>query len=279
MIWLFYVLVLLLPFQEHYLWNSTIGPLTVIKALGLVLLLLAVLRALVHGMPRLWNSLTANALFFFVVWRALSYVFADYALGGESIFTTPGVANATSALMLLFVALVMLDTEEKLRRTMLMCIGSMGIAGLYIIRQYLGGDLRPGWPFGDPNYYALYAMMAVPIAFGVLRTEKRKLYRLGYYGCIALCLTGLLLSGSRSGFVTLILFAVVTAVREKGTRQKVLLAGLVAASLLAAPTAILRITNPTNSDLESNYLHVAFAKAAFAMMLNNPMLGVGPSAA
>ena len=277
MIWLFYILVFLLPFQEHYLWNAQIGPLTFLKLFGLGLILLASVRSITRGKPKIWSTLAAKALLAFTFWRILTWILTASSIGGIRALKTSGIANVISALGLLFIALVFIDSQKKLRQTMLVCVASMAIAGIYIIRQYLGGDVRPGWPFGDANYYALYATMALPIAFVTLRTEKRKLFRLGCAGSILLCLTGLLLCGSRTGFVILFLLILVQVIRTKGVAQKAFVALLFVAFVLAIPTAVQRFMNPTRADEQSNYLHQEFARAAITMMVDHPLIGVGPS--
>lgn len=279
MIWLFYAFVFLLPFQEHYLWNARIGPLTFLKLFGLGLILLASVRSITRGKPKIWSTLAAKALLAFTFWRILTWILTASSIGGIRALKTGGIANVTSALGLLFIALVLIDSEKKLRQTMLVCVASMAIAGIYIIRQYLGGDARPGWPFGDANYYALYATMTLPIAFVTLSTEKRKLFRLGCVGSIFLCLTGLLLCGSRTGFVVLFLLILVQVVHTKGVAQKAFVALLFVAFVLAIPTAVQRFLNPTRADEQSNYLHQEFARAAIKMMVDHPLIGVGPSEA
>ena len=281
MIWLlFMLLIFFLPFQNHYLVNVTIGGVTIFKLLGVVLFLFAFGRAAVRGMPNYLGSLPAKALFFFVTWRALSWVFAGQALAGLQDWTSYGVANAVSALLLLFITMVFVDSKDKLRHLLFVVVAGMGLAALYIIRDYLGGDDRPGWPFQDANYYALYAMSALPLALAVLGETKSKLARWGCYACIGLTVVGVILSASRAGFITLFLFGVIQVIRGQSRQQRVaVLAALLLCSFFVAPKAIQRLLNPTINDEESTFAHKAFAKAAFHMMLDHPLLGVGPSSA
>lgn len=278
--WVFYLLIFFLPFQNHQLVNATVGPITILKAVGSFLLVLALVQAASRGFPRIWKSTPAKAILFFTVWTILSWLFAGYALAGLQAWETYGVSNVLSVIIFLLITLVVIESEAKLRQMILVCVASMSLGGIYLIRDFFGGDDRPGWPFQDANYYALYAVTVLPIALAALRTEKRKLYRLGCYTSITLCLIGLLLSASRAGFLVLLMFALIQVVRGKQASQKIwLMAVLLVASLFMAPRAIQRLTNPTKSDLESNFAHKTLAKAAFYAMLEHPFLGVGPSSA
>ncbi len=273
-------MIFFLPFQNHWLVNSETGGFTPMKVAGLTLFVASLLRALSRGFPSVFRSLTAKALLFFAFWTTLSWVFAGHAAKGLESWTTYGVSNVASVLIFLFIVLVFVDSKARLERMIHLCVAAMGLGGMYIIRGYLGGDDRPGWPFQDANYYALYAMAALPIGLAALQTEKRKLYRLAYAGCLGLTLVGVFLSASRAGFIILLLFAFIKTIRGKQINQRIWLVGALGlASLFVAPKAIDRLLNPSDFDKQSNEGHRLLAKAAWQAMLDHPVLGVGPSAA
>ena len=281
MIWFFYGFVFLLPFQNHYLLNYKLsGDFTVLKAYGIGLLLYALFNVLTHGLPHLWESTQAKFLFLFSVQMFLSMLFSPNGLFMAGRWLGfEGISFLISALTLLLIMMTLVDTEEKLRSTMLATVATMALAGIYIIRGFLAGDYRPGWPFGDANYFALYAVTAIPIGLAVAGAEKGKLVRWITYVSIVLCTIGLLLSRSRGGLVAFGVFGLYYMMREKRRGQVLIFVGFFIGALFLLPSAIDRMTNPSEFDVVGTELRKILWRAAFDMTLEHPFFGVGPGSA
>lgn len=278
MIWFYYIFVFLLPFQNHYLLNLKLsGDFTVLKAFGMGLLLYSVGYSAFHGLPRLWHTVQSKFLFLLSAQMFLSLFFSRSGLvHTQTWWGYEGISFLVSALTLLFITMSLVDSEEKLRKTMLATVATAGLAGIYIIRGWLAGDTRPGWPFGDANYFALYAVSVIPIALAVAAQQAAKVVRWACYACVGLCTVGLLLSRSRAGLAAFAIFGLFYLVREKRRAQGLVFVGFMIGCLFFLPSAIERMTNPTKWDMIATETRKIVWRAAIEMTLDNPLFGVGP---
>lgn len=278
MIWLFYFFIFLLPFQDHYLINYEIaGSFTALKLLGGVLLLYALAYSLFRGLPRFWRTAQAKAFLLFAFLVFLSLLFSVGGLfQNRAWHNYEAVSFMVSALTLFFILMTVVDRKERLRRTMLATVASIGVAGVYIIRGWMGGDTEPGWPFGDANYFALYAVSAIPIGLAIAQAETRKLFRWAAYVSVGLCICGLAICRSRAGFIAFAVFALFYVVRQKRLSHSVILVAFLLASSFMLPSAIERLTNPTKWDKVAVITRQIVWRAAIEMTLDHPLFGVGP---
>ena len=129
----FYLLILALPLTHHPLLLRTFGEMTVIKYLGGACILPCIFRvAARQSFPPIFRTGP-------VVWFLLFFVsvcFSHFFHGGEFSLAPSAFTVSLSWLLLFFVTPVMVDTLSRLRWVLLVGIGSVAFASLYVIRQW-----------------------------------------------------------------------------------------------------------------------------------------------
>jgi O-antigen ligase len=168
-------------------------------------------------------------------------------------------------------------------------VAGAAVASLLTILRYAQGHQtyyrRYAAAGFDPNDLGLTVALAIPLAL-YLALKEPGLLRWAYWSCVALALTAVLLSASRTCLV--VSFAafsfVVWSWRESDSRQKlagVALAGLLLGGvlLLAPPAARQRLgTLPTEAAKGTLHDRTRIWKAGAGSFRSHPLLGVGAGA-
>src|SRR5713101_2197989 len=159
---LFYILVWAMPLVRHPFWTDFVGELTVVKYVGGAALLYALLY-----LPRRKTSPS-----FFSTWQARCFLlFASLGIASYVLWALPTrefqespFMSHLSFLLLFFVVIVLIDSPDRLRHTMLAVVASMTFASLHAMREWqkyggMSADYRPGWVSGDPNFFTISALI------------------------------------------------------------------------------------------------------------------------
>jgi hypothetical protein len=187
--------------------------------------------------------------------------------------------------------------ERAFRKVLFAFIVIMGMYMSHSFLEYLHG--RHEWRMGisrmigvgvymsDPNAFAASIVFSLPFLRSLARTERNKFYKLGYLAYGLLSAVCIVLTGSRSGFVTLILFLVFESWSfiRKSKRTLTILIVLPIVALLAwqlmpeekrhrIETIWDSKAGPENAE-ESAQGRIEGLKAGFRMFLANPLTGVG----
>jgi O-antigen ligase len=275
----FYVLVGIMPLTQHPLWGRFVGELTVFKYIGAACVLYAGIRLVTHRSIPLY----------FGTWQARLLVVL-YLIATASYFTSalPGALeyspflSYTSFLLLFFVTVTVVDSLRRLHLVMLVAVGSVAFASLYVIREWqkyhsLYASYRPGWVVGDPNYFTISALLTLPIAFYFVIDTRAAWERLFCSGCLVLTLVAVTLCASRGGFLGLIA-AFIFAVWHSRERllNLVLVGALIVPMILFAPLSPLeRLLHPTYGDRAAEDSRTAAWQAGLSMVRAHPITGVG----
>lgn len=187
--------------------------------------------------PKVWASNRVNiGVFVLAISIALSTLVSQYT-------DFNAVAVQDWYKLLVFYVLVMSSVREE-RDLRLLVVGFVVVTGLYelhSLREYVSGRgvYRMGtWrmigideTMSDPNTFSATVNYALPMLFPVLALVKRRWHYVAIAGLFAMGVTCILLTGSRTGLVLLLLqaFAVVLFSKQ---RWKILLAVVIAAPLL-----------------------------------------------
>ena len=186
--------------------------------------------------------------------------------------------------------------EENLHRLLVAFLGFMALYMLHSFWEFMLGRhvYRMGIPRmvgvdstrNDPNALAstiLLSMVFVPVLW---RSARSRLFKGGLAGYLALSTLCINLTGSRGGFVGLILWAAVV-IWQSEWRKSLAVAFVVAAPLLfmALPdnlqnrfeTIINPDAGPKNAQLSSEGRIVGLM-LGFELLQENPLAGVGPGA-
>jgi O-antigen ligase len=174
------------------------------------------------------------------------------------------------------------DTVKRLRWTLLVSIGSMGWASLYVIREWQKArgwetGMRPGWVVGDSNYFGISAVLVIPLAWYISQDKRPFLERVFCLGCMVLTLAATLLGGSRGGFLGLIAALVVVSLHSRKRVRNLTLASvvLVVFNVVYPYSPLHRFLHPNAGDKLSQTAHEAQYHAAAGMIRDHPLAGIG----
>lgn len=193
-------------------------------------------------------------------------------------------------------AVTSIRDERSLRRILMCFLVAVGLYmghslleflnGRYVYRQGIRRMVGVSISYGDPNSFALTLLLAMPMLlpfWSEARTQGRKLLLLGFMGCAGLCI---LLTGSRTGFVGLIAFALLWSWSTPHRKTMLLLLGLGAlASVMVMPdylanrfyTLFDSSYGPANAQ-ESAEGRLEGFLVGMGLWADNPLFGVGPAA-
>ncbi len=274
----FYLLIGIMPLIRHPIWAETsIGGLTLYKWVGVC----AAVTALVHVVAaprriRMFRSIQARLFVLFGVLMMGSFLVAGPNVPVEQ---SP-VANWVSFFGLFFMMFVLLRSRGRLRWTLLWAVGGIAFASLHLIREwqaYGGIQGRPGWVTGDPNFFALSAVLCLPIGLILGQERTVRWERLFYLGCSVITLIALMLASSRGGFLGLVVSGFVIVWYSRDRVRKLVVGSLVLAPLLllAPNSPLMRLLWPTASDQGSTEIHKALLVAGFRMFSEHLWTGIG----
>ncbi len=275
----FYLLVSVMPMTHHPLWGRVVGEVTVIKYVGGACVLYAVLHFLVRRRPPQ----------FFASWQARLFV-VFYLLAALSFFTTSlptdfrfsPFLSYTSFVGLFFITVTVVDSVNRFRWVLLVAIGSVAFAALYVLREWqkfhtVYRNFRPGWVVGDPNYFTVSALVVIPLAFYLL-IERRPLWERAFcLGSLIVALLAVMVAASRGGFVGLLAAFAFVIWHSRQRAQNVVLTAmlLIPISLLAPASPIRRFVRPVPGDTEATQNRLVVWAAGLRMIADHPLSGIG----
>jgi O-antigen ligase len=275
----FYFLVSVMPLVRHPLWSDFVGELTLIKYLGVICAVYAVLR-----LP--FRSTLVRPL---ETWQAR--LFVCLAILGITSFLTKGpkidlevspLMNYMSFLVLLFVTLALVDSLRTLRWTLLTAAASITYASLHSIREWqkYGGfatGYRPGWITGDPNYYSVSAVLCLPVIFYLIRPGQARWERWFCYFALVVTLFATTLAASRGALLAIVVSFLMIVARSRHQLRLLGIGALTLLPLLAVSpsTPLERMLSPTRSDRESTENRIQIWEAGLLMIQHSPLTGIG----
>jgi putative inorganic carbon (HCO3(-)) transporter len=278
----YYVFVLSMPLISHSVFGSDAGGMTVTKYLGLACLAYALVHWPARRRPAAFLA-TAQARWFLVFY---GLVLASY--GVSLLGPRPGQASAltiyTAQVVFFITTVIVVDSLERLRNVMLVAIGSVALASLYVLREWWGGSsvygsgYRPGYVTGDPNFFSASALLCLPLAFAWTIGSRPRWERLYCGACLFIGLAGIMVAASRGGFLGLLagLAVLIWHSRVRGRALGFVAAALTAFLLFSPSSPLDRLLNPTEGDVQARDARFQLWSAGFRMIASNPVFGVGP---
>jgi len=267
----YYLLLFLLPFWQ---WTRlpAYGTWTTTKVAGALALAAAIAAVVVRRKPLFVSRLLP-------LWLMGAYFLLSclMALFTGFFFAQDGLMFQVSALVLVSVSAVFVDTKDRLLRSLVIIAASMLVASVFVYTgRFRYGALRPGGLFGDANYYSMAACATLPLALALARISKGLPRWLGLVTVVSL-IASILLSASRSGFLSLAVVAAYYAFHQK--RRLLTFSGLAAAAVLAVmllpSTSLDRFFNPDSGTDLSTQARVEIWSAAQKMIRDHPFTGIG----
>jgi len=273
MIWLYYLLLVLLPFWQYPKLPKFGETWTTVKIVGIAVVLAALVKALLEGRSARLLGWRESRLFLLLFgWAFLS---------GLTVSRWEWAANPlTSCLSLaayLYATLVFLDSTDAVRRAVHWIAFSMLLASYSAFSQFVKyGVTRPGGIVGDSNYYALVAVSALPLCVSLL-PETRGIRR-WFFAITGLALiASVLLSASRGGLLSLA-FCLVYMIFH-GRKRFWLLSGIalimVVLSWILPHTPWDRFLRPDTGAAISTEIRKQALEGGWAMIQAHPLTGIG----
>jgi O-antigen ligase len=209
---------------------------------------------------------------------------------------TLAVEHYLKTIVFYVLAVTSVRDERNLRRILACFLVAVGLYmghslleffnGRFVYRQGIRRMVGVSISYSDPNSFALTLLLTLPMLlpfWAEARTRARKLLLLGFMGCAAVCI---LLTGSRTGFVGLVAFALLWSWFTPHRKTVILLLGLGAlvACMLMPDYLVNRFytlvdpsVGPANAQ-ESAEGRLEGFLVGMRLWSENPMFGVGPSA-
>jgi len=273
----FYILVLAAPMPNHPLFEASVLGMSIIKWLGIASCVYAVAQ-LPSRVKYFGSSLSAETGAFAVLVGIAAVSYAT--LSRPETITFKPMSSYVSYLLLFFIAICLVDSPEKLHRTLLVGLVGSAIAALYVIREYQasgGMQMRPGYIAGDSNYFATCSLLAIPIGFCFARRENAPIERVLCIVSTVVILVAFTLASSRGGLVGLCLEIGYMILRTgKSRRIAILLGMLLLPALLFSPVSPLgRMLHPEYGDELATQIRRDFWRVGFMLIREHPLTGIG----
>jgi O-antigen ligase len=273
----FYILVFSAPMPNQPLFEATIAGLTVFKWLGIACCGYALF---VLGRNRRLPS-------FLSTWEARGFLVlfglatASYlTLSNPDGLTFSPMSSFASFLLFFFITIVLVDSYERLRKTLLAAIAGACVTSLYVIREFQasgGTNLRPGSVAGDSNYFATCTLLVLPMAFYFIKIKSGRLQKAFCAISLLLMLVAFTLASSRGGLVGLCVIIAYMIVRSGQSRRgAILIAVLIMPLLLFSPASPLtRMLHPDYGDNLGAQVRRDFWNLGLGMIQRHPLTGIG----
>jgi O-antigen ligase len=273
-----------MPFLRHQFWNAEFGPsLTMTKLSGAVCLIYAlVYLARRHGIPRYFVTPQSWLMILFFGFAAFSWVSNGWRATNLDLSINP-IYMYFSVLVFFIITMIVIDSIKRLYWSFMAAIGSVGLASLYMLREWqvgmvsYGEGYRPGWVVGDANYFTIAALAVLPIAFELALVAESRLQKLYAMGCAFLTFAAVTLGASRGGFLGITLMVFYLIIRSRKPARNLAFVVIVAIPvLIVAPNSpIQRFFHPDSGDKASVSKHLVGWEAGLNMIRKNPIAGVG----
>lgn len=277
---LYYTLLLTLPMSTAPLFADRVFGITIEKYLGLLCLLYAMIHLARRKTPasKGRGSQTYAFLFF------LTLAGASWVMLGRDSFQASMMFVYVSQLAFLVSTLILVDSEERLRWSMLSVLAGVAWGSLYTLREWqknvpiYGLRYRPQWnPAGDPNYFTASAILCLPIAFYLIVRSSHRFDRRFSAACVVLIAAAILVDSSRGGLLALVAVGGVILFQYRGRRVLILLLGCaLAVGLLLSPVSPLeRLLHPQSSGVIAEDDRLELWSAGLRMVARHPLMGIG----
>jgi O-antigen ligase len=278
MIFIYYFLVLSLPFVDHGLFGMAIGPVTLEKVLGAVCFIYALTYLpRRRELPKIFASAQAKAFTLYVGMAVSSYL-----LTAEKFDFNEMVGIFLSQFLFFITVMILVDSRERLENTVLWATASIGVVSLYLIREWVanvgtyGITYRPGWVAGDPNMFSASALIVLPMMLCPIRYAKKSWQRAGALFSLGVTLVAFVLAASRGGFIGLGCMALW---QTKDWKRRViavaLIAAVVAVCFVLPHSPLDRLLKPDESDKQSSDFRLQLWSISGKIFSDHPVLGVG----
>jgi O-antigen ligase len=264
-----------------------VGVVTLVAPIAVLVLIAAATRPEMEIRP-------AAPLFWAIAYAlwALASGLWTVSIGG----TTYLLASLAIALVFMFAFAALLDSERGLERVLYTFAGAALGIGLFAIASFFLGlshnlvEGRSAGGTGDPNFFAAYQIVALPLMLALLSRASKRWQRALVYAAIVVIICSVLTSVSRGGLLTLIAITLIVCAAPArslfhGRQQKAAFVavivvgatvsfGAAANEILPRVESVFRSSSSANAESEGSG-RVEFWSAAWMSVKERPVLGLG----
>jgi len=268
-----------MPLQSSSLWGEKLGDFTLVKYLGIVCFMYALLYLFTRRRSPAHYFQTGQTywlLFFFIL-----ATISNFTKGGGLFLAQNNLYfSYISFIVLFFITLTLVDSLQRFRLVLLVATGSIAFASLNLLRQWrwYGYDtsFRPFLSVANPNDFAAMADLFLPLAFYLLLERRPWQERTFYAGCLALMAGGITVTASRGGLLGLAVGLSLVILRAKLRIRYVTIAVVLLLALSLSPISPLRrLLSPTLSDQASSDTRLGLWRIGLEAIKEHPLTGIG----
>jgi O-antigen ligase len=279
-------LIFLIPYQVHSIFSISILGLSVIKWVGICTLISAFLKH-ESGIekPGLFDSPTAKlfglyCLVPFILWLAEG----EWQIGSAE-------QSYLSFFLFFYVTMKLVSSREHVNQVIWALVISMFVGSLYIIREFftyrgaMGFGFRTfGATFGDPNYYALSAILILPFIYYLFKYSHGLLKKYGLIGMMVVFSSGIFITQSRGALLGLaVMLFIAFLMSSKKLKALLVISLVVLIGLAVAPDNLRKRFSETkvtedkavSGDEASTTRRWSLLLAGIEMIKDKPLTGVG----
>jgi O-antigen ligase len=274
---LIYILISAMPLILHPFWSEFSIGLTMIKYLGMACVAYAFLYHMSRTTsPRFFETKQAWFFSIYAVAAMVSYV----TIGAPIAFDSSQFLNAVSFFFLFYTIVSVVDSMQQLRRILIAMVAAIALASLYVLREWQKGgfgNTRPGWVTGDPNYFAISALLIMPVALYLALGDESRRVRLFCWVALCMTLLSVILGASRGGFLGLVA-SVIFLILRGGRRGRKLTMLIVIFALIAVVSPISpyqRLTERGSSEINGEEARLVLWAAGLNAIEARPWFGLG----
>ncbi len=255
--------------------------------LGVLLLFLLAIGDAVRGrglqFPKDWVTIS---LLFFIGALGVSFIFSEWRMQSYEV-----IFAFIKTFILYYFVVKMADTEKRFYLVYWIIILGICFNGFESIVNYFGGKahfnqgvMRAGGTtsFGNhPNSMAMYMATTIPMLMYLFSRHKAMIVRLFTVSLMGLCLFCLLITGSRSGVITIVGIAITFAWFSRHRLVYYAAMAVLAIGIwIALPEQYKdRYGSITDQEIDaSSQGRLNAWKAGLGMFMEKPIYGVGPGA-
>lgn len=224
---IYYLLVLMIPFAEYPPFFRIIPGYSLIKIVGAAAFGYAIFYLLTQGPKAKFKPLDTKEAKLFLLF--VLFVFFS-GIASYSEFTSESLQRFLFYLVFFFTTYILVDTSKKLERVYFLVIVSVLLACYRGFKEYflykdVYANFRPESVVGDPNYFALYLLLALAFAYYLIVYYEKKWIKLfGILSSITFLIM-IIITMSRGGIIGLAAMTIAILIGSKGKLKKILLIG------------------------------------------------------
>lgn len=274
----YYLTILLMPFGNHPVLSMNYHGITPIKVAGFF--------AVIWGFIEVVGGKSSGGVLFsrqgrrFVIFGG---IFICSAIVNRMNFSSDSGLRFTSMVFFFLSTCVLINSKDRLMRTLFLLVVSTDLAALYMFREYslYGGlyeNFRPGGILNDPNYSALNILVVLPLIWAFFVGASSRKMRAFSLASGALCLGALILSQSRGALIGVAVVSFAVLVGRRFSLKTMLSFGLLLVIIFVAiPERMMnRVAGSSYDSSISQASRIQLIYAGVAMVKKNPWFGVGP---